>query len=98
MESQDKAVVVKIEQNHDDCMPENCPNTVHTFQSRDDNILESTEDRFETKGSCTPNDDVVLNKSCPIERDDEPLDAMILQNSELMSEDVIDLAYKEEPK
>ena len=98
MESQDKAVVVKIEQNNDDCLPENCPNTVQTLQSPDNNILESTEDRFETKGSCTRIDQAVLNKSCPIERDDEPLDAMILQNSELMSEDVIDLAYKQELK
>ena len=66
MESEDKAVVVKIEQNNDDCLPGNDP--------------------------------VLLNKTCPMEEDDEPLDAMILNKRVLMSEDVIDLAYKQEPK
>ena len=43
-------------------------------------------------------DPVLLSKTCPMEADDEPLDAIVLNKYESMSEDVIDLAFKQEPK
>ena len=67
----------------------------HAVKLVENNVLQSNDAHpgccMTHPGSCNRNDYVCM------EEDDTPLDAMILKKSEFKSEDVIELAYKQEP-